>query len=190
MSPAGAWSFQICVYLCLLSHLSFFSVLLWVICLSLTSIPFYIHYLHPPMADKVILTTLPKLNESNWFEWKKEAETFLLLAGLDAEEIPTGAKAVMIGLQMITKHMCTISSLLSQITVPLLLTSDPVEKLGQSLLRRTVPQHAWYFANNYIHSCMIPLLVLWCSLMPFFQLFNNSALLVINWTTSKLLTSS
>ena len=46
------------------------------------------------MADKVILATLPKLNESNWFEWKKEAETFILLAGLDAEEVPTGAKAV------------------------------------------------------------------------------------------------
>ena len=49
------------------------------------------------MADKAILATLPKLNGSNWFEWKKEAETFLLLAGLDgvidAEEVPTGAKA-------------------------------------------------------------------------------------------------
>jgi hypothetical protein len=49
------------------------------------------------MADKVILATLPKLNGSNWFEWKKEAETFLLLAGLDgiidAKDIPTGAKA-------------------------------------------------------------------------------------------------
>jgi hypothetical protein len=47
------------------------------------------------MADKAILSTLPKLNGSNWFEWKKEAETFLLLAGLDgtidAEEVPTGA---------------------------------------------------------------------------------------------------
>ena len=46
------------------------------------------------MADKVILTTLPKLNDSNWFEWKKEAKTFLLLTGLDAEEVPTGVKAV------------------------------------------------------------------------------------------------
>ena len=49
------------------------------------------------MADKAILATLPKLNGSNWFEWKKEAETFLLLAGLDgiidAKEVPTGAKA-------------------------------------------------------------------------------------------------
>jgi gag-polypeptide of LTR copia-type len=49
------------------------------------------------MADKAILSTLPKLNGSNWFEWKKEAETFLLLAGLDgiidAEDIPTGTKA-------------------------------------------------------------------------------------------------
>ena len=49
------------------------------------------------MAEKVILTTLPKLNGSNWFEWKKEAETFLMLAGLygvvDAEEIPSGVKA-------------------------------------------------------------------------------------------------
>jgi hypothetical protein len=49
------------------------------------------------MADKAILATLPKLNGSNWFEWKKEAETFLLLAGLDgiidAEDVPTGAKA-------------------------------------------------------------------------------------------------
>jgi gag-polypeptide of LTR copia-type len=49
------------------------------------------------MADKTILTTLPKLNGSDWFEWKKEAETFLLLAGLDrvidTEEVPTGAKA-------------------------------------------------------------------------------------------------
>ena len=49
------------------------------------------------MADKAILATLPKLNGSNWFEWKKEAKTFLLLAGLDgvidAEEVPTGAKA-------------------------------------------------------------------------------------------------
>jgi hypothetical protein len=49
------------------------------------------------MADKAILATLPKLNSSNWFEWKKEAETFLLLAGLDgiidAEDIPTGTKA-------------------------------------------------------------------------------------------------
>ena len=50
------------------------------------------------MGDSAILATLPKLNDSNWFEWKKEAETFLLLAGLDgtidAEEVPTGAKAV------------------------------------------------------------------------------------------------
>ena len=49
------------------------------------------------MADKAILSTLPKLNGSNWFEWKKEAETFLLLAGLDgiidAKDIPTGMKA-------------------------------------------------------------------------------------------------
>ena len=49
------------------------------------------------MTDKAILASLPKLNGSNWFEWKKEAETFLLLAGLDgiidAEEIPTGTKA-------------------------------------------------------------------------------------------------
>jgi hypothetical protein len=49
------------------------------------------------MADKAILAILPKLNSSNWFEWKKEAETFLLLAGLngiiDAEDIPTGMKA-------------------------------------------------------------------------------------------------
>jgi hypothetical protein len=49
------------------------------------------------MADRAILATLPKLNGSNWFEWKKEAETFLLLVGLDgtidAEEVPTGAKA-------------------------------------------------------------------------------------------------
>ena len=42
------------------------------------------------MADNVILTTLPNLN---WFEWKKEAETFLLLAGLDTKEVPTGVKA-------------------------------------------------------------------------------------------------
>ena len=49
------------------------------------------------MADRAILATLPKLNGSNWFEWKKEAETFLLLAGLDstidAEEVPTRVKA-------------------------------------------------------------------------------------------------
>jgi hypothetical protein len=49
------------------------------------------------MADNVILATLPKLNGSDWFEWKKEVETFLLLAGLDriidAKEVPTGAKA-------------------------------------------------------------------------------------------------
>jgi hypothetical protein len=50
------------------------------------------------MADNAILATLPKLNGSNWFEWKKEAETFLLLAGLDgnidAEDVSTGAKAI------------------------------------------------------------------------------------------------
>jgi hypothetical protein len=49
------------------------------------------------MADRAILATLPKLNSSNWFEWKKEVETFLLLAGLDrtidTEDIPTGTKA-------------------------------------------------------------------------------------------------
>jgi hypothetical protein len=49
------------------------------------------------MADKAILAALPKSNGSNWFEWKKEAETFLLLAGLDriidAEDVPTRAKA-------------------------------------------------------------------------------------------------
>src|ERR1700728_2617200 len=48
------------------------------------------------MADKAVLTTLPKLNGSNWFEWKKEAETFLMLAGLngiiDAKEVPTTAE--------------------------------------------------------------------------------------------------
>ena len=35
------------------------------------------------MADRAILATLPKLNGSNWFEWKKEAETFLMLASLN-----------------------------------------------------------------------------------------------------------
>lgn len=49
------------------------------------------------MAKRAILATLPKLNGSNWFEWKKEAETFLMLASLDrvvdAEEVLTGGKA-------------------------------------------------------------------------------------------------
>ena len=49
------------------------------------------------MTDKAILTSLLKLNGLNWFKWKKEVETFLLLAGLDgiidAKEVPTGAKA-------------------------------------------------------------------------------------------------
>jgi hypothetical protein len=48
------------------------------------------------VADKVILATLLKLNGSNWFEWKKEAETFLLAGHdgiIDAEDIPTGMKA-------------------------------------------------------------------------------------------------
>ena len=49
------------------------------------------------MADRAILATLQKLNSSNWFEWKKETKTFLLLAGLDriinAADIPTGSKA-------------------------------------------------------------------------------------------------
>jgi hypothetical protein len=44
-----------------------------------------------------ILSSLPKFNGSNWFEWKKEVETFLMLASLDgvidAEEVPTEAKA-------------------------------------------------------------------------------------------------
>ena len=48
------------------------------------------------MADRAILSTLPKHNGSNWFEWKN-VETFLLLAGLDgiidATDIPTGSKA-------------------------------------------------------------------------------------------------
>ena len=48
------------------------------------------------MADKAVLATLPKLSGSNWFEWKKEAETFFMLAGLDgiidAEEVPTTTK--------------------------------------------------------------------------------------------------
>ena len=48
------------------------------------------------MADKAVLATLPKLSGSNWLEWKKEAETFLMLAGLDgiidAEEALTTAK--------------------------------------------------------------------------------------------------
>ena len=78
----------ICVFLC---------AYIWVICLSLTSIQVHIHYLHLSMADRAILATLQKLNSSNWFEWKKEAKTFLLLAGLDriinAADIPTGSKA-------------------------------------------------------------------------------------------------
>ena len=49
------------------------------------------------MAERAILATLQKLNSSNWFEWKKEAKTFLVLAGLDriinAADIPTGSKA-------------------------------------------------------------------------------------------------
>lgn len=48
------------------------------------------------MTERAILATLPRLNGLNWFEWKKETETFLMLAGLDgvvnAEEIPTEAK--------------------------------------------------------------------------------------------------
>jgi hypothetical protein len=47
------------------------------------------------MADRFILSTMPKLNGSNWFEWKKEAETFLMLAGLadiiDYKNEPTDA---------------------------------------------------------------------------------------------------
>ena len=50
------------------------------------------------MTDKAILASLSKLNGLNWFKWKKEVETFPLLAGLDgiidAKEVPTGVKAV------------------------------------------------------------------------------------------------
>jgi hypothetical protein len=42
--------------------------------------------------EKAILSSLPKFNGTNWFEWKKEAETFLMLASLDgvidAKEVP------------------------------------------------------------------------------------------------------
>ena len=58
------------------------------------------------MADRALLATQPKLNGSNWFEWKKEVKTFLLLAGLnriiDAADIPTGSKAAKC-IQRITK---------------------------------------------------------------------------------------
>ena len=47
--------------------------------------------------EKAILSGLPKFNGSNWFEWKKEAETFLMLASLDevidAGVVPTDKKA-------------------------------------------------------------------------------------------------
>ena len=87
MSHTGTWSFFESLSICVL----------WVICLSLTSVWVYIHYLHLSMAYRAILATLPKLDGSNWFEWKKEAETILLLAGLDriidAADTPTGSKA-------------------------------------------------------------------------------------------------
>ena len=60
------------------------------ICASTTQHPYL-------MTDKAILASLLKLNGSNWFKWKKEAETFLLLAGLDgiidAEDVPMRAKS-------------------------------------------------------------------------------------------------
>jgi hypothetical protein len=85
------------------------------------------------MADRAILATLPKLNSSNWFEWKKEAETFLLLAGLDgiidSEDIPNGVKAA----EWTTKDRKTYAYLFFLITARLLSTSNPVAKLGKSL---------------------------------------------------------
>ena len=163
----------------------------------MTFIQVYIHYLHPSMADKAILATLPKLNGSNWFEWKKEAETFLLLAGLDrvidAEEVPTGAKAATDWTTKDRKMYAYLFFLIEPNYRGLLSTSNPVAKLGKSLLpsmKRTVPQHAWRFANNSIHSRTTPLSVSRCLLMPFFRSFDNSPLLVTKPMTSKLVTSS
>ena len=88
LAPDLFVSVSICVFFrAYLGHISVFNIYLSLQQLSTST----------TMADKAILATLPKLNGSNWFEWKKEAETFLLLAGLDgiidAEEVPTGAKA-------------------------------------------------------------------------------------------------
>ena len=48
------------------------------------------------MLDTQFLANIPKLKGSNWFEWKKEAKTLLLLAGLDGiigAEVPTDPEA-------------------------------------------------------------------------------------------------
>ena len=97
------------------------------------------------IADNAILAILPKLNGSNWFEWKKEAETFLLLAGLDriidAGEVPTGAKAT----EWNSKDRKTYAYLFFLIKpnyhVPII-DIKSVTKLGRSSLpsmRRTLP---------------------------------------------------
>ena len=45
------------------------------------------------MTEKTILFTLPKFNGTNWFEWKKQVETFLMLGSLD-EVIDAGVDSV------------------------------------------------------------------------------------------------
>src|SRR5882762_5633780 len=126
------------------------------------------------MADRAILATLPKLNGSNWFEWKKEAETFLLLAGLDgtidAEEVPTGAKAA----EWMAKDRKIYAYLFFLIEpnyrAPIINIKSGCDT-WKSLLpstKRTVPQHAWHFVNNYIRSRTTPLSVSRCLLTPFF----------------------
>ena len=165
MISTGAWSFWICVYLHLLSHLSFFSMLIWVI------YPFYIHYLHPSMADKVILITLIiQIGLSGRRKLRHSFCSQALMELLIPRKSQLGWRLLVIGLQRITKCMHTFSFLLSQITVPLLSTSNLVKKLGWRLLpsmRRTVPWGAWHFTNDSICSCMtLPLLlcVYWCHL--------------------------
>ena len=130
--------FEICAYL---SHL-FLSVFI----LSL-------HHLfncsHLLMAERAIIHSLLKLNGSNWFEWKKETETFLLLAGLhgiiDAVEAPTGAKAA--GNQTTKDHkMYTYLFFLIEPNY-----HAPIINVNSGW---TVPQCAWHSTNNPIHLCM------------------------------------
>ena len=170
-----------------LSHRSYLSV--FYIYLSLQQLSTF-----TTMADKAILATLPKLNGSNWFEWKN-MEIFLLLAGLDgiinAADIPTGSKAAEWNSKD-HKVYVYFFFLIKPNYCLLIIKIKSIEKLGGSLLlsmKKTVPQCTWCSANNSIHLDMTLLLVSSSSLMPSSQLFNNLEL-VINQMTSKSATSS
>ena len=147
------------------------------------------------MAEKTILFTLPKFNSTNWFEWKKQVETFLMLGSLD-EVIDAGVNPV--GKKdagWIEKDRKAYAYIFFPVEpnyrAPILdIKSGRVawNKLF-SEHEKTMRRRALGFDNNSIRYLITPLSASQFSLTQSPLLLDSSCPLVTSWMTSKSVTS-